>query len=70
MTAVSYTDYVPLSLGSGSWEDLRIEGYTPEPSENMKLYRAAIGPDYFKVLHIPFVAGETSRSTTTRRIRA
>jgi predicted permease len=55
--AVSYTDYVPLSLGPGSWEDLRIEGYTPEPSENMKLYRAAIGPDYFKVLHIPLLAG-------------
>ena len=51
-SAVSYTDHVPLSLGSGSWEDLRIEGYTPEPGENMKLYRAAIGPDYFKTLNI------------------
>jgi predicted permease len=57
VTAASYTDYVPLSLGSGSWEDLRVEGYAPEPSENMKLYRAAIGPDYFKVLGIPLVAG-------------
>ena len=55
--AASYTDYVPLSLGSGSWEDLRVEGYTPEPSENMKLYRAAIGPDYFKTLGIPLVTG-------------
>jgi predicted permease len=55
--AVSYTDYVPLSLSSGSWEDLRIEGYTPEPSENMKLSRATIGPDYFKVLRVPLVAG-------------
>jgi predicted permease len=52
-SAVSYTDYVPLSLGSGSWEDLRVEGYTPEPGENMKLYRAVIGPDYFKTLGIP-----------------
>lgn len=57
VTSASYTDYVPLSLGSGSWEDLRIEGYTPEPSENMKLYRSAIGPDYFKTLRIPLVAG-------------
>jgi predicted permease len=55
--AVSYADYVPLSLGSGSWEDLRIEGYEPEPGENMKLNRAAVGPDYFKVLRIPLVAG-------------
>ena len=57
VSAVSYTDYVPLSVGSGSWEDLRVEGYTPEPSENMKLYRAQIGPEYFKVLGIPLVAG-------------
>jgi predicted permease len=57
VAAASYTDYVPLSLGSGSWEDLRVEGYTPEPSENMKLYRSAIGPDYFKALGIPLVAG-------------
>ena len=55
--SVSYTDYVPLSLGSGSWENLQIEGYAPEPSENMKLYRAAIGPDYFRTLSVPLVAG-------------
>ena len=57
VSAVSYTDYVPLSLGSGSWEELRVEGYTPEPTENMKLYRAIIGPDYFNALGIPLVAG-------------
>ena len=57
VSAISYTDYVPLSVGSGSWEDLRVEGYTPQPSENMKLYRAQIGPQYFKVLGIPLVAG-------------
>jgi predicted permease len=57
VSAVTYTDYVPLSLGSGSWEPLEVEGYAPKPTENMKLYRAAIGPDYFKVLRIPLVAG-------------
>lgn len=57
VVAASYTDYVPLSLGSGSWEDLRVEGYTPDPTENMKLYRAAVGPDYFKVLGIPLTSG-------------
>jgi predicted permease len=60
-SAVSYTDYVPLSLGSGSWEDLRVEGYTPEPGENMKLFRAVIGPDYFKVLDIPLLDGRDFR---------
>jgi predicted permease len=57
VTAASYTDYVPLSLGAGSWEDLRVEGYTPQPSEDMKLFRAAIGPDYFKTLGIPLLEG-------------
>ncbi len=57
VTAASYTDYVPLSLGSGSWEDLTVEGYTPDPGENMKLTRAVIGPGYFGVLGIPLVAG-------------
>ncbi|HEY2378302.1 MAG TPA: ABC transporter permease [Gemmatimonadaceae bacterium] len=57
VTDVTYTDYVPLSFGPGSWEDLRVEGYAPAPNENMKLYRAAIGPNYFKVLHVPLAAG-------------
>lgn len=55
--SVSYTDYVPLSLGAGSWEDLRVEGYTPQTGESMKLYRAAIGPDYFRTMRTPLVEG-------------
>lgn len=57
VSAASYTDYVPLSIGGGSWEDLRVEGYTPEPNENMKLPRAAIGPGYFETLGIPILEG-------------
>lgn len=57
VSAASYTDYVPLSVGAGSWEDLRVEGYAPAPNENMKLYRAAVGPGYFDVLGIPLLAG-------------
>lgn len=56
-SAVSYTDYVPLSLASGSWEDLRVEGYAAQPNENMKLPRAVVGPGYFATLGIPLVAG-------------
>ena len=59
--AVSYTDYVPLSLGSGSWEDLQIEGYAPAANENMKTTRAAIGPGYFHALGIPLLDGRDFR---------
>jgi predicted permease len=61
VSAVSYTDYVPLSMGQGSWEDLVVEGYAPERNENMKLYRAAIGPDYFRVMGISLVSGRDFR---------
>ena len=62
VTDASYTDYVPLSVGSGSWEELRIEGYAPERTENMKLFRAAIGPDYLRVMRIPLLQGRDFRT--------
>lgn len=57
VTAVSYTDYVPLSLGRGSWEDLEVQGYVPAPGENMKIYRSVVAPGFFDVLKIPILAG-------------
>jgi predicted permease len=57
MTAVSYSDYVPLSVSSGSWEDLQVQGYVPSPGENMKLYRSLISPGYFNLLKIPILEG-------------
>ena len=57
VTAVSYTDWVPLSVGRGSWEDLDVQGYTPAPSENMKIYRSVVAPGFFDVLKIPILAG-------------
>jgi predicted permease len=57
VTAVSYADYVPMSIGTGSWEDLEIQGYTPGPNENMKLYRTLAAPGYFGLLKIPLLEG-------------
>ena len=57
VTGVSYTDYVPLSTGRGSWEDLDIQGYVPAPGENMKIYRSIVAPGFFDVLRIPILAG-------------
>ena len=61
VSSVSYTDYVPLSLGAGSWEDLQIEGYAPPANENMKTYRAAVAPGFFNTLEIPVVDGRDFR---------
>jgi predicted permease len=57
VTAVSYGDYVPLSIGAASWEDLQIQGYVPGPNENMKLYRNLIAPGYFDLMKIPLLEG-------------
>ena len=57
VTAVSYGDYVPLSIGSGSWEDLQIQGYVPGPNENMKLYRNLVAPGYFELMKIRLLEG-------------
>jgi len=57
VTAVSYADYVPLSVSAGSWEDLQIKGYLPAPGENMKIYRNLVAPGYFNLLNIPLVEG-------------
>ena len=65
---VSVADYVPLSVGEGSWEDLEIEGYAPATSENMKLYRAVVTSDYFATLGIPMREGRdfTQQDDATR----
>jgi predicted permease len=57
VTAVSYADYVPLSVNGGSWEDLQIRGYVPPPSENMKIYRTLAAPGYFDLMKIPILQG-------------
>jgi predicted permease len=57
VSAVAYSDYLPLSISPGSWEDLQIQGYVPSPSENMKIYRSLTSPGYFDLLKIPILQG-------------
>ena len=48
---------VPLGFEPSWWEDLRIEGYAPQPGENMKVFRNVISPGYLPLMHIPMVEG-------------
>ncbi len=57
VTAATYADILPMGLDSGPWEDLRIEGYSPRRSENMKIYRGVVAPGYFGLLRIPLLEG-------------
>lgn len=57
VSAVAYSDYLPLSVFGGSWEDLQIQGYVSSTSENMKIYRSLTSPGYFDALKIPILEG-------------
>jgi predicted permease len=54
---MSYAEDVPLGFSKGSWETLEVEGYTPQQSENMKIYRNMVAPGYFDMMRIALVAG-------------
>ncbi len=53
----AYSDGVPLGFEPSWWEDLRIEGYAPQPDENMNIFRNVISPGYLPLMHIPIVEG-------------
>lgn len=53
----AYSDGIPLGFEPSWWEDLRIEGYTPAPGENMKIFRNVISPGYLRLMRIPLVEG-------------
>ena len=57
VTDVAYSDGIPLGFEPSWWEDLRVEGYTAQPGENMKIFRNVISPGYLPLMHIPIVEG-------------
>jgi predicted permease len=48
--------YSPMS-GHYSSTDLKIQGYTPHPNENMEVNENQVGPNYFETLGIPMLLG-------------
>jgi putative ABC transport system permease protein len=57
VASVSLAEDVPLGFNGGSWEDLGVDGYVPSASENMKIYRNLVSPNYFTLMRIPMLAG-------------
>jgi predicted permease len=57
VTDVAYSDGVPLNFEPSWWEELKIEGYAPQPDENMNIFRNVISPGYLPLMHIPILEG-------------
>jgi predicted permease len=57
VVSAAYSDGVPLGFEPSWWEDLKIEGYEPSQSENMKIFRNVISPGYLPVMRIPVTEG-------------
>jgi predicted permease len=55
--AASLAEDVPLGFSRGSWEEIAVPGYTPQPGENMKLWRNVVAPGYFATMRIPVLEG-------------
>ena len=54
---VSFANTVPLEIGSGPSSEIRVEGYVPGPSEEMRVSSATVAPGYFDTLRIPLLEG-------------
>jgi predicted permease len=55
LEAASYSIETPLLQGGD--EAVEVEGYTPPRGESMVIPRNNVGPDYFRVMRIPLLAG-------------
>jgi putative ABC transport system permease protein len=57
IAAMTYADSIPQGFDYGAWEPVRVQGYTPDPRENMNIYRNVVAPGYFHLMRIPLVEG-------------
>ena len=57
VVGASYGNHVPLWLEGYDWEEVRVDGYTPAPDENMKILVTLTWPGYFQVMRMPLQSG-------------
>jgi predicted permease len=55
--SASMERYVPLWFTGRSYAGVEVQGYTPEPNEDMGIDCNVVGPDYFHTLQIPLMNG-------------
>ena len=55
--SVSLASAVPLDFGGSSSSSLTVAGYTPGPEEEVVVEYYVVGPEYFRTMGIPLVAG-------------
>jgi macrolide transport system ATP-binding/permease protein len=55
--SVSLERFVPLWFTGRGYAGVQVEGYTPQPGEDMGIDYNSVGPDYFRTVEIPLVAG-------------
>jgi predicted permease len=63
VSRVSYSNAVPLELGSAPWTYIQVEGYVPAPGEDMRVASASVSPGFFETLRIPLLQGRDFRDT-------
>lgn len=60
------SDFIPLGLTGGSWEDLSVPGYVPAADENMKIWRNAVSPGHLEAMGLRLLAGRDLASSDER----
>lgn len=60
-------DQVPLGFGGSNSSSAEIEGYQPQPNENMSIRLNLVGAQYFEAMQIPILAGRSLQDGDERR---
>lgn len=63
---MSYSDAIPLALGSHPWSTVDVDGYIPAAEEDGRVASNVVGPGYLETLRIPLLEGRDFTERDTR----